>query len=93
MHLKLQQLLALPPKDTLDTRAYFDFCSTVEDIREVIRQIPSELGEFELLMVDEREGYFMIQNFFEKDGKLDSQIVSYDFYSVKEDLYYDFGRR
>lgn len=93
MHTKLQQLLALPPRDILDTRAYFDFCTSVEDIREVIRKIPPELGEFELLMVDEREGYFMIQNFFEKDGNIDSQIVSYDFYSVKEDLYYDFGRR
>ena len=93
MHDKLQRILALPMRDTLDVRACFDFCQTVDDIREVIKKIPTELGDFELLMIDEREGYFMIQNFFEKDGKLESQIVSYDFYSVKEDLYYDFGRK
>lgn len=93
MHDKLRRLLALPMRDDLDVRACFDFCQTVDDIREVIRKIPPELGEFELLMIDEREGYFMVQNFFEKDGKLESQKVSYDFYNIKDDLYYDFSRR
>ena len=93
MHNKLQRILDLPIRDREDVKACFDFCQTVEDIREVIKKIPKELGVFDILLIDEREGYFMIQNLFEKDGKLESQIVSYDFYSVKEDLYYDFGRK
>lgn len=93
MNTKLRQAVTTPMRTILAVRACFDYCSTVDDIKEVIRKIPPKFGEFELLMVDEREGYFMIQNLFEKDGKLESQIVSYDFYSVKEDLYYDFGRK
>lgn len=93
MHTKLKRILELPLIDKLDIRACFDFCQTVEDIREVIRKIPPEFGEFEILYIDEREGYFMIQNFFTKDGELQSEKVSYDFYSVKDDLYYDFNRR
>ena len=33
------------------------------------------------------------QNIFEKDGEDKAQIVAYDFYNVKEDLYYDYGRK
>lgn len=93
MHAKLQRILSLPMRDTLDVRACFDFCQTVEDIKEVIKKIPPELGNFELLMIDEKEGYFMIQNFFTKDGELQAENVSYDFYNVKDDYYYDFNRR
>lgn len=93
MHAKLQRILSLPMRDTLDVRACFDFCQTVDDIREVIKKIPPELGDFELLMIDEKEGYFMIQNFFKKEGDLKAETVSYDFYNIKDDYYYDFNRR
>lgn len=92
MNHKLQRLLGLPIREE-DIRAYFDFCSTADDIREVIRRLHSEFGEFEILMIDEREGYFMIQRFYNQEGELKSETVSYDFYSVKDDLYYDFRRR
>lgn len=89
MNEKLRQALAVPMKTILAVRACFDYCSTVEDIHKVINKIPSKFGEFEILLISEPEGYFMIQNFFEKDGETKSQIVSYDFYNVKEDYYYD----
>jgi hypothetical protein len=38
-------------------------------------------------MISEEEQYFMIQNFFERDDKEESQIVSYDFYKESEDKY------
>lgn len=93
MNAKLRQALTTPMKTILAVRACFDYCMTVDDIREVIRKIPPKFGEFEILEISEREGYFTIQNFFEKDGELKSQTVSYDFYQVKEDYYYDFGRK
>ena len=93
MHAKLERILALPIRDNLDVRACFDFCQTVEDIREVIRKIPKDLGVFDILMIDEREGYFMIHNFFKEDEDYKYETVSYDFYNIKDDYYYDFSRR
>jgi hypothetical protein len=93
MNTKLRQAISIPMRTILAVRVCFDFCETVDDIREVIRKIPPKFGEFEILLISEREGYFTIQNLFEKDGETKSQVVSYDFYNVKEDLYYDFGRR
>ena len=93
MHNKLLQILTLPLKDDLDIKACFDFCQTVDEIREVIRKIPAEFGAFEVLSVNEREGYFTIYNSIEKGGELKSETVSYDFYDIKEDYYYDFRRR
>ena len=84
MNKKLKEAITTPMRTILAVRACFDYCETVEDIREVIRKIPTKFGEFEILMISEKEGYFMIQNFFEKDGETKSQIVSYDFYQVKE---------
>jgi hypothetical protein len=83
----------MPMKTILAVRVCFDYCENVDDIKKVIKKIPSKFGEFELLMAAEEEKYFMIQNFFEKDGELKSQIVTYDFYNAKEDLYYDHGRK
>lgn len=93
MHNKLQRILDLPIRDREDVKACFDFCQTVEDIREVIKKIPKELGVFDILHIDEREGYFMVHNFFEKEGEYKYETVSYDFYNIKDDLYYDFSRR
>lgn len=93
MHDKLQRILDLPIRDRDDVKACFDFCQTIEDIREVIRKIPKEFGEFDILHIDEREGYFMIHNFFEKEGSYKYETVSYDFYNIKDDYYYDFNRR
>lgn len=94
MHKKLKAVLDVPMKTILAVRAAFDYCETVDDIREVIRKVPAKFGEFEILMISEEEGYFIIQNFFEKDGETKSQQVAYDFYNVKEDdLYYDFNRK
>ena len=91
MHYKLKRILDEPMKTILAVRAAFDFCETVEDIHTVIKKIPPKFGEFETLLISEEEGYFIIQNFFEKDGELKSQQVAYDFYNSKEDdLYYDF---
>lgn len=93
MNEKLKQVISSPMKTILAVRAAFDYCENVEDIKKVIKKVPPKFGEFEILAIFEDENYFMIQNFFEKDGELKSQIVSYDFYNVKDDLYYDFGRR
>jgi hypothetical protein len=92
MNTKLKQILDAPMKTILAVRAAFDFCETVEDINEVIRKIPAKFGEFEILTVSEGD-YFLIQNLFEKNGGTESQIVAYDFYKIKEDLYYDNGRK
>ena len=93
MNDKLKRVLEAPMKTILAVRAAFDYCEGVEDIYEVIRKIPAKFGEFEISMINEEEGYFMIQNIFEKDGEDKAQIVAYDFYNVKEDLYYDYGRK
>lgn len=93
MNAKLRQVLGTPMKTILAVRAAFDYCENVEDIRKVIKKIPPKFGEFEILVISEEEGYFVIQNFFEKDGETKSQTVSYDFYTIKEELYYDFRGR
>lgn len=85
MNHKLSEALATPMKTILAVRACFDYCATTDDIKEVIKKIPPKFGQFEIRMASEREGYFMIQNLFEKDGVLKSQIVAYDFYKAKEE--------
>ena len=93
MNDKLRRVLEVPMKTILAVRAAFDYCDCVEDIHAVIKKVPPKFGEFELLTVDEKEGCFMIQNLVKGKHETKSQIVTYDFYNVKEDLYYDFGRK
>ena len=94
MNDKLSRALQPPFRTILAVRACFDYCESVEDIQVVIKKIPAKFGKFNLLASFEDEHYFMIQNLFEKNGQICSQVVSHDFYVVKEDdLYYDFGRR
>ena len=93
MNDKLNKALQPPMRTILAVRACFDYCETIEDINVVIKKIPLKFGKFNLLAAFEDEHYFMIQNLFEKNGQICSQVVSHDFYKVKEDdLYYDFGR-
>ena len=84
MNNELKRVLAVPMKTILDVRVCFDYCANMSDLEKVIRKIPDKFGEFEVLFASEAEGYFMIQNFFEKDGELKSQIVSYDFYTCSK---------
>ena len=93
MNEKLQRTLQPPLRTILAVRACFDYCETVEDIEEVIKRVPPKFGKFKLLATYEKEHYFIIQNLFEKNGEMHSQIVSHDFYDIKEDYYYDFGRK
>lgn len=93
MNKKLQQIITTPMRTILAVRACFDYCETIEDVNEVIKKTPPKFGKFELLQVYEDEHYFMIQNLFEKNGEIHSQVVSHDFYDVKEDYYYDFGKQ
>ena len=93
MNEKLQRVMQQPMRTILAVRACFDYCETVEDIQVVIQKIPAKFGKFNLLAAFEDEHYFMIQNLFEKNGQICSQVVSHDFYKAKEDdLYYDFSR-
>lgn len=85
MNAELKQVLARPITTNQDIKMCFDYCSNILDLKEVISRIPSELGEFEILFTSEKEGYFMIQNIFESQGVLKSKIVSYDFYTNRED--------
>jgi len=93
MNTKLRQVLESPMRTILAVRAAFDYCENVEDIKEVIKKIPLKFGKFKLLNVYEEEHYFIIQNLFEKNDEMHSQVVSHDFYDVREDYYYDFGGR
>lgn len=93
MNAKLRQVITSPMRTILAVRAAFDYCENEEDIKEVIKKIPPKFGAFKLLTVYEDEHYFMVQNLFEKNGEMHSQVVSHDFYDVKEDYYYDFGRK
>ena len=88
MNEKLKHALAIPMRTILDVRVCFDYCETVADINKVIKKIPAKFGEFEILLISEEEKYFMIQNFFEKQGETRSQIVSYDFYTCDKTCYY-----
>lgn len=93
MNTKLRQVITSPMRTILAVRAAFDYCENVEDIESVIKKVPPKFGKFKLLHMYEEEHYFIIQNLFEKDGEMHSQLVSHDFYDVKEDYYYDFGRK
>ena len=93
MNARLRQALRPPMRTILAVRVCFDYCETVEDINEVIKKIPAKFGTFQLLAVFEEDRYFLIQNLFEKNGEMHSQVVSHDFYNIKEDYYYDFGRK
>lgn len=92
MNAKLRKVITLPIVSTAAVKACFDYCETVEDIREVIRKIPPRFGEFDIIAISEREGYFTIQNLCEQEGEVKSEIVSYDFYNLMEDYYYEFRR-
>lgn len=87
MNAKLAHAICEPIMARSVIKSCFSYCSTIEDIREVIKAIPPTFGEFEIIAASEREGYFTIQN---SVGKVKPKIVSYDFYSVKEDYYYDY---
>ena len=93
MNEKLRHVITSPMRTILAVRAAFDYCENIEDIKEVIKKVPPKFGAFKLLAVYEDEHYFIIQNLFEKDGEMHAQAVSHDFYDVKEDYYYDFGRK
>lgn len=85
MNKKLTEALDTPMRTILAVRACFDYCETGEDIQEVIRKVPAKFGEFRLLMMAPNEGYFTVQNIFEKAGETKSQIIAHDFYQAKED--------
>ena len=89
MNKKLEEALHTPMRTILAVRVCFDFCENVEDIADVIKKIPAKFGEFRLLAAAPNEGYFAVQNLFEKDGKMNSQIITHDFYTAASDLYYD----
>lgn len=93
MNQKLRQAITTPMRTILAVRACFDYCATLDDVNEVIKKIPPKFGKFEVLSVFQDEHYFLIQNTFEKGGEECSQVVSHDFYDVKEDYYYDFSRK
>ena len=84
MNQKLTEALATPMRTILAVRACFDLCENVEDAKEVVKKIPPKFGEFRILMYAVNEGYFTVQNLFEKDGETKSQIIAYDFYTAKE---------
>ena len=92
MNDKLRRAMQPPMRTILAVRACFDYCETEEDIEKVIKKIPPKFGKFELLNTFKDENYFLIQNIFEKNGELHSQVVSHDFYNIEEDYYYDFRR-
>lgn len=80
MNKKLNEVLHTPMKTILAVRVCFEYCTDRADLEAVIEKIPKKFGEFEILLIDEEQDYFLIQNFFEKNGELKSQIVAYDFY-------------
>ena len=89
MNAKLEEILQNPIRTILAVRASFDYCENEDDIQEVIKKIPDKFGSFQVIAASQREGYFMIQNVFERDGITKSQIVAHDFYNIEEDLYYE----
>lgn len=89
MNKKLEEALHTPMRTILAVRVCFDFCESVADIEDVIKKIPAKFGEFKLLTAALNEGYFAVQNIFEKDGEMKSQIITHDFYTAASDLYYD----
>lgn len=93
MNTKLRQSITTPMRTILAVRTCFEYCSTLEDVQKVIRKIPPKYGEFRISKVSEDAGYFIIQNIFEKYGELHVQQETYKFYKVKEDYYYDYGRK
>ena len=92
MNAKLRQVITTPMKTILAVRTCFEYCETLEDVQKVIKKIPAKYGAFEISEVSEEDGYFMVQNFFEKYGDMQVQQEVYYFYKVEEELCYD-GRR
>ena len=93
MNTKLKHAIAPPMRTILAVRACFEYCENLEDVQYVIKRIPAKYGAFEISEVSEEDGYFMVQNFFEKYGDMQVQQEVYYFYKVEEELCYDCGRK
>ena len=93
MNNKLIHVMAPPMRTILAVRACFEYCENLEDVQEVIKRIPAKYGAFESSEVSDEDGYFMIQNFFEKYGDMQVQQEVYYFYKAEEDTSYDRRRK
>ena len=93
MNAKLRQAINTPMRTILAVRTCFEYCENLEDVQKVIKKIPLKYGAFEISEVSEEDGYFLIQNFFEKYGDMQVQQEVYYFYKVKEDTKYDIRRK
>ena len=93
MNVKLRQAITTPMRTILAVRACFEYCATLEDVQKVIKKIPPKYGVFEISEASEEAGYFTIQNYFEKYDEIHMQQETYKFYKIKEEYYYDYGRK
>lgn len=91
MNGKLRRALQPPLRTILAVRTCFEYCETLEDVQKVIKRIPPKYGAFEISEASEEDGYFLIQNFFEKYGDMQAQQEYYNFY--KEADQYDSRRK
>ena len=89
MNDKLKRAMAPPMRTILAVRACFEYCENLKDVQEVIKRIPVKYGAFEISEVSEEDGYFMVQNFFEKYGDMQVQQEVYYFYKAEEATDYD----
>lgn len=89
MNAKLKHVMAPPMRTILAVRSCLEYCENLEDVQEVIKRIPAKYGAFEISEVSEEDGYFMVQNFFEKYGDMQVQQEVYYFYKAEEDAKYD----
>ena len=92
MNDKLKRAMTPPMRTILAVRACFEYCENLEDVQEVVKRIPAKYGAFEISEVSEEDGYFMVQNFFEKYGDMQVQQEVYYFYKAEEDTTYDIRR-
>lgn len=83
MNERLKRAITTQMRTISDVRGCFYYCETADDIREVIKTIPAEFGEFDILKISERERYFVIHNLFKVEGETKSRTMAYDFYITK----------
>ena len=82
MNIDLQNILNGPLASAADIDQAFDLCVTKSDIYEVIRRVPKQFGNFELLSTDEAYTYFVIQNSVTFCNKKLSRVTTHEFYKL-----------
>lgn len=84
MNTNLEKALAKPMNHISNVKDCFEYCSTKDDIEEVIRRIPNMFGAWDVYY-SENDKTFVVTNFYVENGENYEDEEEYEFYT-EEDL-------